>query len=164
MAVFNYEEDFDKIENISKKLKQKRIIVVSGCFDLFHYGHLEFLRNAKSEGDILIALVSKDKDIQSIKGNSRPIIPGWERAEIIDSLEIVDYTILYDGKVYFELLELIQPYKIAIGSDHLEHKDHLKKLEKYALNGLTIIPRGEYSTTKIIERCIYYHKLKIVKK
>lgn len=72
----------------------KKITFCSGWFDLFHIGHLNFLKKAKSQGDILIVLVRNDYDGKILKGKNRPIILQKQRIEIIDSLKCVDYTIV----------------------------------------------------------------------
>lgn len=60
----------------------------TGVFDLFHIGHLNLLRNAKSMCDRLIVGVSTD-ELVGYK-NKKAIIPFAERCEIIRALECVD--------------------------------------------------------------------------
>ena len=62
-----------------------------GVFDLFHIGHLNLLRNAKSLCDKLIVGVSTD-ELVSYKGKSC-IIPYIERSEIVRSIKYVDCVI-----------------------------------------------------------------------
>ena len=62
---------------------KKRIIgYTSGVFDLFHIGHLNILRNAKSMCDKLIVGVSTDELLFEYK-KKKPIIPFKERLEIV---------------------------------------------------------------------------------
>ena len=75
-------------------LKNENIIICAGWFDLFHIGHLNFLKNAKSHGDKLCVVVMNDKDGKSTKGDNRPIVNEQQRMEIIDAIKYVDYTIL----------------------------------------------------------------------
>jgi glycerol-3-phosphate cytidylyltransferase len=60
-----------------------------GVFDLFHIGHLNIIKNAKSLCDYLVVGVTTDERAQKIKGNL-PIIPFEERFKIIESLKYVD--------------------------------------------------------------------------
>lgn len=61
----------------------------AGAFDLFHVGHLNILRQAKSRCDFLIAGVVSDERVESSKGY-RPVIPTLERAEIVENISYVD--------------------------------------------------------------------------
>ncbi len=61
----------------------------AGVYDLFHIGHLNILKNAKSLCDKLIVGVSTDELVKDYK-NKTPIIPFHERLEIIRSIKFVD--------------------------------------------------------------------------
>ncbi len=61
----------------------------AGAYDLFHVGHLNILRHAKSRCDHLIAGVVSDELCEARKG-SRPVIPLAERLEIVRSIRFVD--------------------------------------------------------------------------
>ncbi|KAI8865288.1 Nucleotidylyl transferase, partial [Ramicandelaber brevisporus] len=52
----------------------QRVVYVDGAFDLFHCGHIEFLRQAKALGDYLLVGVHDDKTINEIKGANYPIM------------------------------------------------------------------------------------------
>jgi glycerol-3-phosphate cytidylyltransferase len=66
-----------------------RIGYAAGAFDLFHIGHLNLLRHAKSECDYLIAGVVSDEMLQETKGIT-PVIPLAERLEIVQHIGYVD--------------------------------------------------------------------------
>jgi glycerol-3-phosphate cytidylyltransferase len=66
-----------------------RIGYAAGAFDLFHVGHLNILKHAKSECDFLIAGVVSDEMLQINKGIT-PVIPLAERLEIVRSIRFVD--------------------------------------------------------------------------
>jgi glycerol-3-phosphate cytidylyltransferase len=61
----------------------------TGVFDLFHIGHLNILRNAKSLCDYLIVGVTTDEISLLMKGNM-PVIPFEERFSIVKSIKYVD--------------------------------------------------------------------------
>lgn len=61
----------------------------AGAWDLFHIGHLNVLRHARSDCDRLIVGVVDDDMLERAKG-ARPVIPTQERAEIVASIEFVD--------------------------------------------------------------------------
>ncbi|MCU1473159.1 adenylyltransferase/cytidyltransferase family protein [Amnibacterium sp.] len=66
-----------------------RIGYAAGAFDLFHIGHLNLLRHAKSECDHLIAGVVSDEMLERTKGIT-PVIPLGERLEIVRHIAFVD--------------------------------------------------------------------------
>jgi glycerol-3-phosphate cytidylyltransferase len=66
-----------------------RIGYAPGAFDLFHIGHLNLLREAKSRCDFLIAGVVADDVLVAHKG-IRPVIPLSERLEIVRNIRCVD--------------------------------------------------------------------------
>lgn len=67
----------------------RRVGYAAGAFDLFHIGHLNILKHAKSQCDHLIAGVVSDEMLQLTKGIT-PVIPLAERLEIVRSIEYVD--------------------------------------------------------------------------
>ena len=66
-----------------------RIGYAAGAFDLFHIGHLNILKHAKSECDFLIAGVVSDEMLELTKGVA-PVVPLAERLEIVRSITYVD--------------------------------------------------------------------------
>ncbi|MCU1557975.1 MAG: gct [Microbacteriaceae bacterium] len=67
----------------------RKIGYAAGAFDLFHVGHLNILKHAKSQCDYLIAGVVSDEMLQSTKGIT-PVIPLAERLEIVSHISYVD--------------------------------------------------------------------------
>lgn len=67
----------------------RRVGYAAGAFDLFHIGHLNILKHAKSQCDYLIAGVVSDEMLELTKGIS-PVIPLAERLEIVQSIDYVD--------------------------------------------------------------------------
>jgi len=66
-----------------------RIGYAAGAFDLFHVGHLNILRHAKENCDLLIAGVVSDEVLKQVKG-IEAVIPTAERVEIVRSVRYVD--------------------------------------------------------------------------
>lgn len=91
---------FEDLKNIRQLHKDKKIIICSGWFDMFHIGHLNYLKKAKEQGDILIVFCRNDSEGKLIKGNDRPIINEIQRVTILDSLKYVDYVILSSNVNY----------------------------------------------------------------
>ena len=99
------------------KAKGKRIIFTNGCFDLLHIGHIRYLEEAKSLGDILVVGVNSDNSVRSLKGPNRPILSEEERAEILSGLECVDYVTIFDEPTPFNLISLLLPHVLVKGGD-----------------------------------------------
>ena len=66
-----------------------RIGYASGVYDLFHIGHLNLLKHARSQCDYLIAGVASTDMTQRLKGTT-PVVPLAERLEIVRSVRYVD--------------------------------------------------------------------------
>jgi glycerol-3-phosphate cytidylyltransferase len=60
-----------------------------GAWDMFHVGHLNVLRHARSSCDYLVAGVVDDEMLELAKGR-RPVVPVIERAEIVRHVVYVD--------------------------------------------------------------------------
>jgi glycerol-3-phosphate cytidylyltransferase len=73
----------------SRSGEGQRIGYAAGAFDLFHVGHLNILKHAKSACDWLIAGVVSDEMLQLTKGVS-PVVPLAERMEIVRHIVFVD--------------------------------------------------------------------------
>lgn len=124
---------YDDLEKSITIFKNKKSVLVGGCFDLIHYGHLKFLEKAKEQGDYLIVALESD---EFIKKNKRKIQVHNqnERAEILANLNMVDMIILLPffqtNNNYFELVKKISPSIIAVtaGDRQLENKKKQAKL------------------------------------
>lgn len=69
--------------------KPLRVGYAAGGFDLFHVGHLNILKHAKSQCDYLIAGVVSDEMLELTKGIN-PVVPLLERLEIVRHISFVD--------------------------------------------------------------------------
>jgi len=98
------------------KAEGKKIVFTNGCFDIIHIGHIRSLKKAKKLGDILVVGLNSDRSVSLIKPQ-RPIIPQDQRAEILASLDMIDYVSLFDEETPYELIKLIQPDVLVKGGD-----------------------------------------------
>ena len=94
----------------------KKIVFTNGCFDLIHIGHIKYLRQAKALGDILIIGLNSDSSVSRIKPK-RPVNPQEQRAEVLSSLEMVDYVTLFDEDTPYELIKFVKPDILVKGGD-----------------------------------------------
>ncbi len=68
---------------------------VPGVFDMFHIGHLNILRRAREDCDVLVVGAVTDDVVERTKGR-RPVVPLTERMEILASIGIVDRVVADD--------------------------------------------------------------------
>lgn len=76
-------------------MKEKIIGFTAGTFDMFHIGHLNLLRNAKSRCDYLIVGVNSDQLVEEYK-HKKAVVPLEERMEIVRALRCVDEVMRID--------------------------------------------------------------------
>lgn len=115
----------DKIKNraaltaIAVKLRRqgKKIVFTNGCFDIIHYGHVHYLEQAKTRGDVLIVALNSDASVRRLKGPSRPIVRQKQRAGVIAGLESVDYVTVFNEETPLKLIQKIKPHVLVKGSD-----------------------------------------------
>ena len=106
------------IKSVIDKLRSegKKIVFTNGCFDILHIGHVRYLKEAAGLGDVLIVGLNSDSSISRIKPG-RPLTPEKERAEILSSLSVVDFTTIFDEDTPYELIRDVQPDILVKGSD-----------------------------------------------
>jgi D-glycero-beta-D-manno-heptose 1-phosphate adenylyltransferase len=95
----------------------RRVVFTNGCFDLLHPGHLRTLEEAHSLGDVLVVGVNCDASVRQMKGDSRPVIPEDERAELLAALEAVDFVVLFGEPTPRELITQLLPDVLVKGAD-----------------------------------------------
>ena len=138
--------------------KKKKIAFTCGCFDLLHIGHIRTMKEAKSHGDILIVGVNSDSSVRTNKGKFRPIIPEDERAEIIASIEYVDYVTIFSESTPETLIALVKPdVHVKAGYD-LTELPEADLVKSYGGNVILVKEVEGYSTTTLIRRILNnYH-------
>jgi len=99
------------------KREGKRVVFTNGCFDLLHPGHVRYLAEARSMGDVLIVAINSDRSVRELKGPERPIFPEAERAEILAALECVDYVTIFDEPTPENMLSRMLPNVLVKGGD-----------------------------------------------
>lgn len=138
-----------KAEIIRWRLKSERIIFTNGCFDILHYGHVDYLEKAKNLGDRLIVGLNSDSSVQRLKGNSRPIQNQISRSRVLSALECVDAVIIFEEDTPFELIQHIRPDVLVKGGDYKPEE----VVGKEFADRVEIVPFVEgYSTTAIEQK------------
>lgn len=97
---------------------EKKIVLVGGCFDLIHFGHISFLTQAKTYGNYLVVALESDENVRHMKGDARPIHSQGERKKMLEALSMVDEVLalppMKSDREYADLVTRIHPSVIAI--------------------------------------------------
>jgi glycerol-3-phosphate cytidylyltransferase len=133
------------------------IVYTGGTFDVFHAGHVDFLKQCSLLGDVVVS-VNTDEFVERYKGK-KPVNTLLERMTILEACKYVDKVIVNTGNEDSkESIYKVKPDYIVIGSDWLK-KDYCKQmnfnsewLEEQNIT-LVYIPRvRNLSSTQIKER------------
>ena len=154
----NYRQDAKLFVRQAKE-SGKRVVIVTGCFDLLTSFHVRFLKRAKAAGDVLVVGIEDDTRVRAFKGLLRPVNAISQRVEVIDALEFVDFTFVISGSpkmplkpFYTRLHKTISADILAVteGDPYLE--DRRDEIE--ATGGkLVVVSRYEdVSSTSLIRR------------
>jgi rfaE bifunctional protein nucleotidyltransferase chain/domain len=132
-----------------------RLVMTNGCFDLLHTGHVRYLRQARALGDALVVALNSDRSVRLLKGEGRPVLGEWERAEVVAALESVDYVIIFDEETPRELISSLLPDVLVKGGDWTVEQI-VGRGEVEAAGGTVLsLPYVEgSSTTDIIDRIL----------
>ena len=148
----------------------KKIVLATGTFDLFHYEHVMYLEEAKKKGDILVVAVKSNSGAR-LKGPHRPIIDETHRISIVDAIRFVDYSVIanyddsvrpslaYDNETQRQWLIMFESVFEALRPDILYHESNVPlqsaRERAFKVYGIQGIPkkRGEsISTSSIVEK------------
>ena len=102
----------------SQKRRGRRVVLANGCFDLFHVGHVRYLRESAGQGDVLIVALNSDSSVRALKGAGRPLLPQRERAEVLAAFEFVDYVTIFRESNVEKVLLALKPDVHSKGSDY----------------------------------------------
>lgn len=110
------------IDAITSPLRMmgKKIVFTNGVFDILHFGHIDYLTEAKALGDVLIVGVNSDSSVKKYKSPSRPIQGEQDRLHIVAALKPVDYVIMFDEETPEKLIKLVRPDILVKGADYAE--------------------------------------------
>lgn len=153
----NYSQLTKQTTNFINMKEGKITVLVGGCFDILHPGHVIFLEQAKRAGDRLIVMLESDEKIKKIKGVNRPVHNQKERALVLKALKFVDSVILLPfvetDEEYEAQVSKIAPDVIAVTKNAPDnyHKVRVAKKVGAKLRYVTKMIRS-YSTTRLLEK------------
>jgi rfaE bifunctional protein nucleotidyltransferase chain/domain len=142
------------------KRNGKRVVFVSGAFDLLHPGHVRLIEQARSHGDVLVVGIESKanshdrRDFQpGLRGLS--ITPSPERAEVIAALAAVDFAVEFDPNSSPPFVARLTPDVVVLGGNPASDKKALPLDESSssAAGKIIRIPlEPGHSTARLIER------------
>ena len=142
------------IEVIKKeKKKGLKIGFTNGCFDILHYGHINYLEKSKQNCDKLIVALNSDESVRFLKGKERPINNQNYRALVLSSLQCCDYIIIFDQKTPLSIIKKIKPDLITKGGDYKNKKIiGENEVESWGGKVLKLDLIKDLSSTKVIKK------------
>lgn len=109
----------DLLEELAwRRDRGQTIVFTNGCFDVIHRGHIEYLESCRAQGDIVVVGLNSDASVRVLKGPERPINNERDRAEVLSSLETVDFITLFDDPSVLDLVKKIRPNVLVKGGDY----------------------------------------------
>ena len=150
-TIFNSAKDLHNLLQLDI-VKKKSIVTTNGCFDLLHAGHLQYLNEAASLGDILIVGVNGDKVVEKLKGNHRPIQNEGDRVALVAALKMVDYAFIFYEDDPCTFLSILKPNVHVKGGDYSENIIEKPVVESYGGRIAIVSFKNGYSSSSIIKR------------
>jgi rfaE bifunctional protein nucleotidyltransferase chain/domain len=147
----------DQLPRLREENSEAVIALATGCFDVLHYGHLNFLIEAKKLADILVVGINNDVSVRALKGPTRPIHSEEERQFLIAGMQPVDFVYGFDDLTAEGALELLRPDIYAITDERLFNPDKPEiakaRNSPHTFTMVQICPHdGIASTSRIIKK------------
>lgn len=107
----------DSLKRALAKRGRKRVVFTNGVFDLLHPGHVLYLENARSQGELLVVALNADASVSRLKGPSRPVNTLADRLQVLAALECVDYVTSFEEDDPLALILKLRPDVLVKGGD-----------------------------------------------
>ena len=150
-------KEINQLKQIINYLKAqgKKVVFTNGCFDLLHVGHIHLLKESKRLGDILIVAIDDDESVRRLKGEARPVINQFERAQILSALDCIDYVTIFSTDQLKDLIKEIRPDILTKGSDYKKEDVVGREIVEGYGGRVVLIPVAEgISSSKIINNIV----------
>lgn len=95
-----------------------KVVFTNGCFDLLHYGHIQYLAQARELGDALIIGLNSAASVSRLKGPGRPINDEITRLWQMAALQFVDMVVPFEADTPADLINLLRPDVLVKGGDY----------------------------------------------
>ncbi len=98
--------------------RDRKVVFTNGCFDLLHAGHVTYLEEARSRGDLLVVGVNTDDSVRRLKGPKRPYVALGDRMRLLAALGCVDHVVAFSEETPHELIKALLPDVLVKGGDY----------------------------------------------
>lgn len=136
--------------------KRRKLVLVNGCFDLLHAGHVEFLEFARQQGHALLVVLLSDVSIRKTKGEGRPLHPEADRARILGALEMVDYVLIADTEAIEGIVATLLPEVVVRGKGWTHCRQSREVIERHGGRVMAAPVRDGASSTEILAQMRKY--------
>jgi cytidyltransferase-like protein len=95
------------------------MVVVTGCFDWLHSGHIRFFEEAAALGTLLV-VVGSDRNVRELKGGGHPRFPQEVRRFMVQAVRSVARAIVSTGRGWMDAapeIERLRPDIYAVNAD-----------------------------------------------
>ena len=96
-----------------------KIVLIGGVFDIVHPGHIHTLKDAKTQGDVLVVVVARSSTALKINKQRKIYHAENLRRELVSSIRYVDYAIIGREGTLYDTVEFVKPDIIALGYDQI---------------------------------------------
>ena len=141
------------LERARLRTAGQQLVFTNGVFDLLHVGHVRYLEQARTLGDVVVVAINSDASARKLKGEGRPLINQDERAEILAALRTVDYVTIFDDVSPRSLIARVSPDVLVKGGDYALDEIHGREEVEAAGGRVVSLPFVEgVSSSGIIDR------------
>ncbi len=150
-AVLTEAELFERVRG--ERAAGRTFAFANGCFDVLHVGHVRYLAGSAAEADRLIVAVNDDASVAALKGPGRPVQTAADRAELVVSLRMVDYVVVFPDLTVERLLRAFEPEVHCKGTDYTVETVPEREIVR-AYGGRTVIvgDHKDHATRDVIAR------------
>jgi cytidyltransferase-like protein len=100
-------------------ISARKKVVVTGCYDWFHSGHVRFFEEVSELGDLYV-VAGHDENVRLLKGAGHPLFPQDERRYMAQSIRYVTQALISSGQGWMDAepeIDLIKPDMYAVNED-----------------------------------------------
>ena len=137
----------------SRRRLGQRVVFTNGCFDVLHAGHVQYLQEARQQGDLLVVGINIDATVRQLKGPTRPINTLDDRVAVLAGLTSVDYVTVFDTATPLELIKEVKPDVLVKGADYRADEVVVREFVKSHGGRVHLVPLREgLSSTSILRK------------
>jgi len=107
----------------------EKVVFINGCYDLVHFGHINYISKARALGDRLVVGVNSDASVKRLKGDNRPIYNTLQRMQVLAALADVDWVVSFEENTPGRLVASLSPDILVKSGDNYSSVDQIPSEE-----------------------------------